>query len=63
MSIDGHWCIILKFVGNTLRQLPYRVKQSECYKVLVDLAVPKLNPVNEEGNEEDYDMAPAPDRQ
>ena len=57
VSIDGDWCMVHKFVGNTLRQLSYRVKQSECYKVPVHLAVPKLNPVKEEGNEEDYDMA------
>ena len=40
----------------------YRIKQSECYKVQADLTEPKLNPVKEEENEEDYDTTPAPDQ-
>ena len=62
VSSDGDWCMVRKFVGNTLCQLSYRLKQSECYKVPVDLAVLKLNPLKEEENKEGYDMAPAPDR-
>ena len=62
VSIDGEWCMVRKFVGNTLRQLSYRVKRSECFKVPVDLAVPKLNPVKEEGKEEENVTAPTRDR-
>ena len=54
--------MVRKFVGNTLRQLSYRIKQSECYKVPSDLTAPKLNPVKEEENEEDDDITPAPDQ-
>ena len=54
--------MVRKFVGNTLRKLSYRIKQSECYKVPSDLTAPKLNPVKEEENEEDDDITPAPDQ-
>jgi hypothetical protein len=33
VTLEGEWCTVRKFVGNTLRQLAYRVKLSECYKV------------------------------
>ena len=58
--IDGEWCMVRKFVGNSLRQLSYRIKQSECYKVAADLTAPKLNPAKEEENEDD-DTTPAPE--
>jgi hypothetical protein len=33
VHIDGSWCNIQKFTGNQLRNMSYRVKHSECYKV------------------------------
>ena len=32
-SVDGIWCYIRKFSGAQLRQAPYKVKVTECYKV------------------------------
>ena len=32
--VEGNWCNIRKFVGSQLRSSSYRVKLSECYKVL-----------------------------
>ena len=32
-SNDGEWCLIKKFVGNTLRAMNYKVKPTEIYKV------------------------------
>ncbi len=41
VSKDRQWCMVRKFIGNTLRETPYKVKCSECYKVLSDLITPK----------------------
>ena len=34
VSIEGDWCCVRKFVGSQLRSTSYRVKLTECYKVL-----------------------------
>ncbi|CAC5401565.1 unnamed protein product [Mytilus coruscus] len=34
VALDGEWCFIKKFSGNQLRASSYKVKISECYKVL-----------------------------
>ena len=34
VSIDGDWCCVRKFVGNTLKANSYRMKCSELYKVM-----------------------------
>lgn len=36
VSVDGEWCFVKKFVGNTLRASSYKVKISECYRVPAD---------------------------
>lgn len=32
-SVDGAWCDVRKFAGSQLRNAPYRIKRSECFKV------------------------------
>ena len=32
-SVESDWCHLRKFVGSQLRQSPYRVKKSDCFKV------------------------------
>ena len=32
-SVEGSWCNIRKFSGSQLRQLSYRVRQSDCYPI------------------------------
>ena len=45
--------MVRKFIGNTLRETSYKVKSSECYKVISDLATP--NPViHHSDDEEDF---------
>ena len=39
VSIDGEWCVVKKFVGNSLRASSYKVKISECYRVPGDKIV------------------------
>ena len=36
VSVEGEWCFVKKFVGNSLRASSYKVKTSECYRVPVD---------------------------
>ena len=33
-SVDGLWCNVRKFAGSQLRSTSYRVKLSECYRVI-----------------------------
>ena len=32
-SLEGNWCSVRKFVGAQLRNMSYRIKRSECFKV------------------------------
>ncbi|CAC5420676.1 unnamed protein product [Mytilus coruscus] len=57
---DGEWCFIKKFSGNQLRASSYKVKLSECYKVLNTISVHRnprysQNEYNQESDCDDYD--------
>lgn len=39
VSVEGEWCFVKKFIGNSLRASSYKVKTSECYRVPVDKAL------------------------
>ncbi|VDH93647.1 Hypothetical predicted protein [Mytilus galloprovincialis] len=57
---DGEWCFIKKFSGNQLRPSSYKVKLSECYKVLNTISVhgnPRYsqNLDNQESDSDDHD--------
>lgn len=41
-SIDGEWCFVRKFVGNQLRNMAYKVRKNELYKVADFRAEPRL---------------------
>ena len=38
-SVDGPWCDVKKFAGGQLRAKPYRIKRTECFKVLSDVVM------------------------
>ncbi|VDI14922.1 Hypothetical predicted protein [Mytilus galloprovincialis] len=56
---DGEWCFIKKFSGNQLRASSYKVKLSECYKVLNTVSAqqnPRYSPnvYNQESDSDDH---------
>ncbi|CAG2253296.1 unnamed protein product [Mytilus edulis] len=66
---DGEWCFIKKFSGNQLRASSYKVKLSECYKVLNTISAQQnprysQNVYNEESDSDghDEDSLPGPIR-
>ncbi|VDI74273.1 Hypothetical predicted protein [Mytilus galloprovincialis] len=66
---DGEWCFIKKFSGNQLRASSYKVKLSECYKVLNTISAQQnprysQNLYNQESDsdEHDEDSLPGPIR-
>jgi len=50
VSVDGDWCNIRKFAGDSLRKFSYRVKYSDCYKVPVSTQTSYSN-YNEESDD------------
>ncbi|CAG2200750.1 unnamed protein product [Mytilus edulis] len=57
---DGEWCFIKKFSGNQLRASSYKVKLSECYKVLNTISAQQnprysQNVYNQESDSDDHD--------
>ncbi|CAG2238456.1 unnamed protein product [Mytilus edulis] len=66
---DGEWCFIKKFSGNQLRASSYKVKLSECYKVLNTISAQQnprysQNVYNQESDSDghDEDSLPGPIR-
>ena len=45
---DSEWCYIRKFAGRQLRNMSYRVKRSECFKVKSDFRSSMPNPTEED---------------
>ena len=61
-SNDGEWCLIKKFIGNTLRAMSYKVKPTEIYKVPGTPPINNFHTHNEgEPDECTYLNEPVPD--
>ncbi|KAK3083239.1 hypothetical protein FSP39_017533 [Pinctada imbricata] len=41
-AIDGEWCFIKKFAGKQLRSNSYKVKLTECYRVLCEISPSRI---------------------
>ena len=54
--VDGEWCNVRKFVGSQLRNVSYRVKKSECYKVAPFRVHTPWCPSEEESSDCDPDV-------
>ena len=54
--VDGEWCNVRKFVGSQLRNVLYRVKKSECYKVAPFRVHTPWCPSEEESSDCDPDV-------
>ena len=59
VSVEGLWCGLRKFAGSQLRDLTYRVKTSDCYKV--PATCPDASRVSsfDDASDDDDMMAPA----
>jgi hypothetical protein len=53
VSIDGDWCCVRKFVGNTLKANSYRLKCSEVYKVMPTTIPLDDTPIHIDSEEDD----------
>ena len=54
--VDGEWCNVRKFVGSQLRNVSYRVKKNECYKVAPIRVHTPWRPSEEESSDCDLDI-------
>ncbi len=45
-QVDGTFCHVRKLIGFQLRSTPYRIRNSECYKVPCELSETRLRPHN-----------------
>ena len=51
-AIDGIWCSVRKFVGSQLRQLAYRVRQSDVYRIPCPTEQPQRSRESSDDEEE-----------
>ena len=60
-SVESDWCHLRKFVGSQLRQSPYRVKKSDCFKVASSLPTQHRPPAGsyspDSSEDEEYPQA------
>ena len=54
--VDGKWRNVRKFVGSQLRNVSYRVRKNECYKVTPFRVHTPWRPCEEESSDSDLDV-------